>query len=155
MTVNHATAKTTATHHDKKSSCSVYQHLATPKYCKPVLDHKGLCICNQNVPTAANLTSMVVHMAPTSVGPFVRAAHVPYLPMTPGKCFPMCRSLVSKKLYIDDTSIAEAINLQLATVPAHDTYSPKGRMNSCGLAIPGCLTALQHRLRDMKTAAQA
>ena len=67
----------------------------------------------------------------------------------------MCRSLVSKKLYIDDTSIAEAINLQLATVPAHNTYSPKGRMNSCGLAIPGCLTALQHRLRDMNTVAQA
>ena len=67
----------------------------------------------------------------------------------------MCRSKVTKKMFIDDASIVEAIDLKLATVPAHPTFSPKGRMNDCGLAIQGCLTALQHRLRDMDKVARA
>ena len=53
-------------------------------------------------------------------------------------------------MYIDDTLIAHAINLDKLSVKLLPTLGPWGKMASCGLGIPGSWTTLEHRLRDIR-----
>ena len=129
--------------------------IPTYDYCNPILDHTGQCICNVNAPYSTPIVTMVTHMVQPNSSMQTRVPHFPYLPPLPGHSFPMCRNNACIKMYIDDASVAESVDLKKSTVPAHETYEPKGHMNQNKLAIPGCHLALEHRLRDVEKVANA
>ena len=101
-------------------------------FCESLIDLDGLCNCNVCPPP-----------------------HVPFLPSKKDYCYPECRSDNLRVIYIDDSSMAEVIDLDKQVVPLLPTLGPVGRMASDGLAIPGQWIHLQHKLKDVTDSASA
>ena len=55
-----------------------------------------------------------------------------------------------RALYIDDSIVASVIQLDRDCAPLLPTLGPLGKLESCGLGVPGKWFALEHRLRDMQ-----
>ena len=72
-----------------------------------------------------------------------------FLPVPSGFAFPPCL------LYIDDSLIAVPLYLDRFCVKLLPTDGPYGRLQGCGLGIPGAWNSLEHRLRDVDRNAKA
>ena len=100
--------------------------------CSPsLLDLNGMCHCTAYV-----------------------GIHVPVLVPLPGRAFPACRDVSFRALYIDDSLLATVVHLDRECVPLLPTLGPHGKLDGCGLGVPGAWFALQHRLRDINVNAK-
>ena len=81
--------------------------------------------------------------------------HSAFLPVPTGFAFPPCRNDSLRLLYIDDSLIAVPLYLDRFCVRLLPTDGPYGRLQGCGLGIPGAWNSLEHRLRDIDCNAKA
>ena len=81
--------------------------------------------------------------------------HTAFLPVPSGFAFPPCRNNSLRLLYIDDSLIAVPLYLDRFCVKLLPTDGPYGRLQGCGLGIPGAWNSLEHRLRDVDRNAKA
>ena len=105
----------------------------SPAFCSPILDMNGLCHCSSRE----------------------NSPHSAYLPVPAGFAFPPCRNDSLRLLYIDDSLVAVPLYLDRFCVRLLPTDGPYGRMQGCGLGIPGAWNSLEHRLRDIDCNAKA
>ena len=101
--------------------------LTRQSLCNPILDIFGQCHCEKSA-----------------------TPHVPVLVPMRGRVFPPCRDKSFRAMYIDDSVLASVVRLDLECVPLLKTLGPFGRMDGCGLGIPGAWFSLEHRLRDIE-----
>ena len=66
-----------------------------------------------------------------------------------GREFLACREGSFRTMYIYDSIIAAVIHLDRDCVPLLPTLGPLGRLDSCGLGVPGAWLSLEHRLREI------